>query len=65
MGAQHLTQKEKGILYEDMLRKYQQLQEQVRLIKANNFELSIEDQKKVDYLEATMKRIYNDTQKLF
>ncbi len=57
MGAQHLTQQEKGLLYNDMLRRYQQLQEQVRLIKADNFELSVEDQKKVDSLEATMKRI--------
>ena len=65
MGAQHLTQQEKGILYNDMLRKYQQIQEQVRLIKAENFELSPENQKKVDFLEAKMKKIYNDTQKLF
>ena len=65
MGAQHLTQKEKGILYEDMLRRYQQLQEQVRIIKAKNFEVSDEDQKQINHLEATMKRIYNDTQKLF
>ena len=65
MGAQHLTQKEKGILYEDMLRRYQQLQEQVRIIKSKNFEVSDEDQKQINHLEATMKRIYNDTQKLF
>lgn len=65
MGAQHLTQQEKAKLYDDMLRRYQQLQEQVRLIKANNFELTEEEQRKVNNLEATMKRLYNDTQKLF
>jgi hypothetical protein len=65
MGAEHLTQKEKAILYDDMLLRYQRLQEQVRLIKAKNFEVSDEDQKQIKMLEATMKRIYNDTQKLF
>jgi hypothetical protein len=45
--------------------RYQRLQEQVRLIKAKNFEVSDEDQKQINMLEATMKRIYNDTQKLF
>jgi len=65
MGAEHLTQKEKAILYDDMLLRYQRLQEQVRLINAKNFEVSDEDQKQINKLEATMKRIYNDTQKLF
>jgi len=65
MGAQHLTQKEKAVLYEDMLKRYQILQEQVRQIKAKNFEVSDEDQKQINTIEATMKRLYNDTQKLF
>jgi hypothetical protein len=65
MGAQHLTQQEKGKLYEDMLRRYQQLQEQVRQIKAKSFEVSDEDQRQINTIEATMKRLYNDTQKLF
>ena len=65
MGAEHLTQQEKARLYDDMLLKYQRLQEQVRLIKAKNFEVSDEDQKQINMIEATMKRIYNDTQKLF
>ena len=34
MGAQHLTQQEKAKLYEDMLFRYQRLQEEVRQIKA-------------------------------
>jgi hypothetical protein len=65
MGAQHLTQQEKARLYDDMLLRYQRLQEQVRLIKAKSFEVSDEDQKQINMIEATMKRIYNDTQKLF
>ncbi len=65
MGAQHLTQQEKAKLYDDMLFRYQRLQEQVRLIKAKSFEVSAEDQKTINQIEATMKRLYKDTEKLF
>jgi hypothetical protein len=65
MGAQHLTQEEKAKLYDDMLLRYQRLQEQVRLIKAKNFEVSDEDQKQINVIESSMKRLYSDTQKLF
>ena len=65
MGAQHLTQQEKAKLYDDMLMRYQRLQEQVRQIKAKSFEVSDADQKQINILEATMKKLYNDTQKLF
>lgn len=65
MGAQHLTQQEKAKLYDDMLLRYQRLQEEVRLIKAKSFEVSDEDQRQINIIEATMKRLYNDTQKLF
>ena len=65
MGVQHLTQQEKAALYEDMLKRYQILQEQVRQIKAKNFEVSDEDQKLINVIEGKMKRLYNDTQKLF
>jgi len=65
MGAQHLTQQEKAKLYDDMLLRYQRLQEQVRLIKAKSFEVSDEDQKQINIIEASMKKLYNDTQKLF
>jgi hypothetical protein len=65
MGAQHLTQQEKAKLYDDMLLRYQRLQEQVRLIKAKNFEVSNEDQKQINIIESSMKRLFNDTQKLF
>jgi len=65
MGAQHLTQQEKASLYEDMLLRYQRIQEQVRLIKAKSFEVSDEDQRQINILESTMKKLYNDTQRLF
>jgi hypothetical protein len=65
MGAEHLTQQEKAKLYDDMLLRYQRLQEQVRQIKAKNFEVSDEDQRQINMIEASMKRLYNDTQKLF
>jgi hypothetical protein len=65
MGAQHLTQDEKARLYDNMLLRYQRLQEQVRLIKAKSFEVSYEDQKQINAIEESMRRLYNDTQKLF
>jgi hypothetical protein len=65
MGAQHLTSDEKAKLYNDMLFRYQRLQEEVRLIKAKNFEVSDEDQKKINIIENTMKKLYVDTQRLF
>lgn len=65
MGAQHLTQQEKAVLYDDMLKRYQILQEQVRQIKAKNFEVSDSDQVQINRLESQMKKLYNDTQKLF
>jgi hypothetical protein len=65
MGAQHLTQDEKARLYDNMLLRYQRLQEEVRLIKAKNFEVSLEDQKQINMIEETMRRLYSDTQKLF
>ena len=65
MGAQHLTQQEKAKLYDDMMIRYQRMQEQVRQIKAKNFEVSDEDQRQINMIESSMKRLYNDSQKLF
>jgi hypothetical protein len=65
MGAQHLTQQEKARLYDDMMIRYQRLQEQVRQIKAKNFEVSDEDQRQINIIEASMKKLYNDSQRLF
>ena len=65
MGAQHLTQQEKARLYDDMMTRYQRMQEQVRRIKAKNFEVSDEDQRKINVIEASMRKLYNDSQRLF
>ncbi len=65
MGAQHLTQQEKARLYDDMITRYQRMQEQVRQIKAKNFEVTDEDQRQINIIEASMKKLYNDSQKLF
>ena len=65
MGAQHLTQQEKARLYDDMMTRYQRMQEQVRQIKAKNFEFSDEDQRQINMIESSMKKLYNDSQKLF
>ena len=65
MGAQHLTQQEKAKLYDDMLLRYQRLEEQVRQIKAKNFEVSDEDQRQINIIESSMKKLFNDSQKLF
>ena len=61
----NLTQEEKARLYNDMLMRYQRLQEEVRQIKAANFEVSDKDQVRINQLEATMKRLFNETQKLY
>jgi hypothetical protein len=48
-----------------MLRRYQMLQEQVRRIKAENINVSDNDQIKINELEKRMKHLYNETQKLY
>jgi hypothetical protein len=61
----NLTQDEKARLYNDMIRRYQLMQEEVRQIKAENFEVSDSDQQKINLIESKMKRLFNDSQKLY
>lgn len=61
----NLTQDEKARLYNDMIMRYQRMQEEVRQIKAENFEVSDEDQQKINLIETKMKRLFNDSQKLY
>ena len=61
----NLTQDEKARLYNDMIMIYQRMQEEVRQIKAENFEVSDVDQQKINLIEAKMKRLFNDSQKLY
>ena len=58
MGAQHLTQQEKAALYEDMLKRYQILQEQVRQIKAKNFEVCYVQMSNLDMVNLSLVNIY-------
>lgn len=60
-----LSNDEKAQIYNQMLFQYQRLQEQVRLIKANNLELNEQDQRKVNELETQMKSLYMKTQRLY
>ena len=52
-------------MYNKLLFQFQRLQEQVRQIKAENFEVSDKDQLKINEIEKQMRVIYNRTQKLF
>lgn len=61
----NLTNEQKAQVYNKLLFQYQRLSEQVRLIKAENIEVSPENQKKINFLEMEMKKIYNESQKLF
>jgi hypothetical protein len=61
----YLTNDEKAKLYNDMLFRYEKMAEQVRLIKAKSFDVSEADQKQITILEARMKQLYLDTQRLY
>lgn len=56
---------EKAKLYNTYLFQYQRLQEEIRQIKAKNFEVSPQDQDKINFLEQRAKKIYNETEKLY
>lgn len=61
----NLTNDEKAKLYNDMLFRYQKMAEEIRQIKAKNFEVSGEDQKQINLIESRMRQVYNDTQRLY
>jgi len=61
----HLTNEQKAQIYNTYLFQYQRIQEQIRQIKSENFELSEIDEKKVAALEREAKRIYNETSRLY
>lgn len=62
---QKFTNEEKAQIYNTLLFQYQRIQEEIRQIRSKNFEISFEDQKKVQILEAKAQKIYNDTQRLY
>lgn len=61
----NLTNEQKAKIYDQMIFRYQRLSEEIRQIKAKNFEVSDKDQQTINQLENQMKIIYNDSQRLF
>jgi len=62
---QRLTTEQKAQAYNRLLTVYQRLQEQVRLIQAENVEVSPKDQQKIDELRREMRRVEMETKKLY
>jgi len=60
----NLTTEQKAAEYNRLLHQYQRIQEEVRLIKAINVNISDSDQIKVNKLENLMKQIYSQTERL-
>ena len=62
---QRLTTEQKAQVYNRLLQQFQRLQEQIRVIQAENFEVSAQDQKKIDQLRIEMRRLEMETKKLY
>ena len=62
---QKLTNDQKAKIYNGMLRKYQKLQEEVRLIQAQSIDVSAKDQRRIKEMEKEMKMIYDSTRRLY
>lgn len=62
---QQLTNEEKARLYNQYLFQYNRVQEEIRLIRAENFEPTESDLKKIKILEDKAKNIFNQTKRLY
>jgi hypothetical protein len=60
----NLSNDQKAALYNEGLRRYNLIDEQIREIKSKSFEVSDADMKKINELEKKKKFIFNQTQKL-
>jgi hypothetical protein len=60
----NLSNDQKAALYNEGLRRYNLIDEQIREIKSKSFEVSDADMKKINELEEKKKFIFNQTQKL-
>jgi hypothetical protein len=60
-----LTTEQKAAEYNRLLHQYQRLQEEVRLIKAENVNISDSDQLKISRLEDLMRQVYSQTERLY
>jgi glutamate mutase epsilon subunit len=61
----NLNNEQKAKIYNQLLYQYQKVQEEIRQIKAKNFEVSESDQKKILYLEGVLRDLYGKSQKLY
>jgi hypothetical protein len=62
---QRLSNDQKADLYNKLLFQYQRLQEEVRLIKADNINVTDKDQLRIEAIERKMKQVYAETQRLY
>lgn len=60
----NLTNEQKALIYNEGIRRYNLIEQQIRDIKSKSFEVSEKDQKIIDELKSKMNFIYNQTQKL-
>ena len=60
----NLTNEQKASLYDEGIRRYNRLDEQIREIRAKNFEVSEPDLITIERLERKKKEIFNRTQSL-
>jgi hypothetical protein len=60
----NLSSDQKAALYNEGIRRYNLLDEQIREIKSKSFEVSDVDMKKINELEEKKRYIFNQTQKL-
>ena len=62
---QRLTTEQKAQAYNRLLTQFQRIQEQIRLIQAENFEVSAQDQKRIDQMRLEMRKLEMETKKLY
>jgi len=60
----NLTNDQKAALYNEGIRRYNLVEEQIRQIRDKSFEVSDEDLAKINLLEIKKRDIFNRTQKL-
>ena len=58
----NLTNQQKAALYDEGIRRYNLVEEQIRQIRAKNFEVSDADRLAIERLEKKKKEIFNRTQ---
>jgi cytochrome c-type biogenesis protein CcmH/NrfF len=61
----NLTSEQKAAEYNRLLHQYQRIQEEVRLIKAQNINVTDSDQLKISKLEDLMRQVYSQTERLY